>query len=200
MLTAWPDAGGGTRTPDTRIMIPARFGSTIGNSRLVGHAVGHKRTPAIRRSACPRGVAARLGLVDQQGDRVVALTRACRAPAEDDRWRRIDRCARRRCGAEHFVAGRRRRGACRGRERPIDSMMGEGRVRCRSEKRDSSQRRGRRGAWRETRPPARSDYDRECGARAACRERAPGGSCRDRRRGIRGHRHRDQAAQATRTW
>ena len=87
----------------------ARFGSTIGKSRLVGRAAGHKRTPAIRRSACPRGVAARLGLVDQQGDRVVALTRACRAPAEDDRWRRIRPAAP---GAdvepEHFVAGRRR--------------------------------------------------------------------------------------------
>jgi hypothetical protein len=45
----------------------------------------------------------------RQGDRVVALTRACRAPAEDDRWRRIRPAAP---GAdvepEHFVAGRRR--------------------------------------------------------------------------------------------
>ena len=35
------DAGGGTRTPDPRTMIPARFGSTIGNSGPGGHAVGH---------------------------------------------------------------------------------------------------------------------------------------------------------------
>ena len=41
----WRGAGGGTRTPDTRIMIPARFGSAIGNSGPVGHAVGHNCAP-----------------------------------------------------------------------------------------------------------------------------------------------------------
>jgi hypothetical protein len=38
------DGGGGTRTPDTRIMIPARFGLAIGDSRPVGQAVGRNRT------------------------------------------------------------------------------------------------------------------------------------------------------------
>ena len=48
------DAGGGTRTPDTRIMIPANFGLAIGNSTVVGHAVGHNRTPGTHHSACPQ--------------------------------------------------------------------------------------------------------------------------------------------------
>jgi hypothetical protein len=41
------DAGGGTRTPDTRIMIPARFGLAIGQIALVGHGVGHTGTSAV---------------------------------------------------------------------------------------------------------------------------------------------------------
>jgi hypothetical protein len=45
------DAGGGTRTPDTRIMIPAYFGLTIGTSGPVGHAVGHNRAPDTSHSA-----------------------------------------------------------------------------------------------------------------------------------------------------
>jgi hypothetical protein len=40
-------AGGGTRTPDTRIMIPSDFGLGIGHSGRVGHVVGHNR-----RSTC----------------------------------------------------------------------------------------------------------------------------------------------------
>jgi len=34
-------AGGGPRTPDTRIMIPLDFGLAVGDSGAVGHAVGH---------------------------------------------------------------------------------------------------------------------------------------------------------------
>jgi hypothetical protein len=34
-------AGGGTRTPDTRIMIPLRVGSTDGFERAGGHERGH---------------------------------------------------------------------------------------------------------------------------------------------------------------
>ena len=67
-------------------MIPARFGLAIGNSGPVGHAVGHNCTPGRRCSACPRGVAARLGLVDQQGDEVVApSSTGRRLLVEDDR-------------------------------------------------------------------------------------------------------------------
>ena len=39
------DAGGGTRTPNLRIMIPAQVGLGIGNTRPVGHAVGHNCVP-----------------------------------------------------------------------------------------------------------------------------------------------------------
>jgi hypothetical protein len=49
----------------------------------------------------------RLGLFDEQGDQIVALTTACRAVAEDDRRCRIRPCAP---GAdvepEHVAAGR----------------------------------------------------------------------------------------------
>jgi hypothetical protein len=37
------DAGGGTRTPDTRITIPLHLGLGIGRSGVVGHGVGHNR-------------------------------------------------------------------------------------------------------------------------------------------------------------
>jgi hypothetical protein len=42
-FTALPDAGGGTRTPDTRIMIPLRFGSTAPFDGPEGHERGHMR-------------------------------------------------------------------------------------------------------------------------------------------------------------
>ena len=81
------DAGDGTRT--LRIMIPARFGLAIGNSGPVGTPLDTTAHPAARRSACPRGVAARLGLVDEQADRVVApgSTGRRRLVVEDDYWR-----------------------------------------------------------------------------------------------------------------
>jgi hypothetical protein len=47
-------AGGGTRTPDTRIMIPRDFGLAIGNSGPVGHAVGHNHAMGARDFAGPR--------------------------------------------------------------------------------------------------------------------------------------------------
>jgi hypothetical protein len=60
-LQAFLDAGGGTRTPNTRIMIPARFGLAIGDSGLIGHAVGHNRmscrTPFRVSAASSRGTA-----------------------------------------------------------------------------------------------------------------------------------------------
>jgi hypothetical protein len=48
-LQAFRNAGGGTRTPDTRIMIPGDLGLATGNSRLLGHAVGHNRTSGSTR-------------------------------------------------------------------------------------------------------------------------------------------------------
>jgi hypothetical protein len=53
------DAGGGTRTPDTRIMIPRDFGLATGQLGPVGHAFGHNRIRGrspLRISAppCPR--------------------------------------------------------------------------------------------------------------------------------------------------
>jgi hypothetical protein len=54
-------------------MIPAGFGLAIGDSSVVGHAVGHNCTlcrTRFRVSAARRG--ASLGLFDEQGDRVVA--------------------------------------------------------------------------------------------------------------------------------
>src|SRR5262249_47733474 len=51
-------AGGGTRTPDTRIMIPPDFGLAIGEIRLVGHNVGHNRTSDARRPAWVPALAA----------------------------------------------------------------------------------------------------------------------------------------------
>jgi hypothetical protein len=50
------DAGGGTRTPDTRINIPRDFGLTIGHLGPVGHAFGHIRIrgcTALHVSASP---------------------------------------------------------------------------------------------------------------------------------------------------
>jgi hypothetical protein len=43
-MQACLDAGGRTRTPDTRIMIPRDFGLAIGHFACVGHAVGHNCT------------------------------------------------------------------------------------------------------------------------------------------------------------
>ena len=64
------DAGGGTRTPDTRIMIPDDFGLTIGDSRPVGHAVGHNRSSGrtpFRVSAASSGGAEPRSLVADEG-------------------------------------------------------------------------------------------------------------------------------------
>jgi hypothetical protein len=44
------DAGGGTRTPDTRIMIPRSFRSTEPRIGTGGHKRGHKRASACRHS------------------------------------------------------------------------------------------------------------------------------------------------------
>ena len=46
-------AGGGTRTPDTRIMIPRDSGLAIGDFGAVGHAIGHKCLARSTVSACP---------------------------------------------------------------------------------------------------------------------------------------------------
>jgi hypothetical protein len=53
-LQVFVDAGGGTRTPDTRIMIPANFGLATGISGPVGHAVGHIRAVVLRTAATSR--------------------------------------------------------------------------------------------------------------------------------------------------
>ena len=42
------DAGGGTRTPDTRIMIPLRFGSTTGFEGAGGPKRGQVRARVTR--------------------------------------------------------------------------------------------------------------------------------------------------------
>src|SRR5215218_9630312 len=60
------DAGGGTRTPDTRIMIPLRLGSAAAFAGAGGHKRGHIR----RRSGRPRaGVAAPRRIARASGER-----------------------------------------------------------------------------------------------------------------------------------
>jgi hypothetical protein len=65
------DAGGGTRTPDTRIMISQRFGSTGPRNDPGGHKRGHNRGPACTLSPWVFRAACAGAASDARGFRVV---------------------------------------------------------------------------------------------------------------------------------
>ena len=102
-VAAWDDTRASGPAPARRLFATTcrRVGRDFASSRVCGRR-------ARRSSRGPRGDAGN-NPCSRQGDRVVALTTACRALAEDDRRRRIRSAAP---GAdvepEHVVAGRRR--------------------------------------------------------------------------------------------
>ena len=66
-FAATSHAGGGTRTPDTRIMIPLRFGSAAGFAGAGGHERGHVCNAVLRRQCFRLQANADVALASRSG-------------------------------------------------------------------------------------------------------------------------------------
>jgi hypothetical protein len=91
------NAGGGTRTPDTRIMIPMRFGSTMPFAGAGGQKRGHNRAAGAESEPTEApGPVNEAGILPWVGARSVPGSRSCgRVPGRgSDAGRRPERCGR----------------------------------------------------------------------------------------------------------